>query len=146
MSNYGHKTYTPEQTKEQWRESCAREGKVATHHAATRRQREKTGSVDLNRTETYFNNKKTHPEVSTYDSTFHVQEGYCSKLKRDDLQHTQGLNVLAEEEHKPVPVLANSVYGHRAPLEMPNREHVRVALVKREFYRSHSTNLSPELQ
>ena len=30
MSNYGHKTYTPEQMKEQWRESVERETKVGT--------------------------------------------------------------------------------------------------------------------
>ena len=53
----------------------------------------------------------------------------------------QGLNVHDEERSKGVPVLSNSVYGHRIPLEYPTREHVRVAVVKREFYRSCGTNM-----
>ena len=83
MSNYGHKTYTPEQTKEQWRESCTREHRISDSHGATKK-RESGGSQDL-----YFNTRKTHDKVSSYDRGFHVVEGYSQKLKRDDLQHTQ---------------------------------------------------------
>ena len=36
MSNYGYKTYTPEQIKEVWRESTARESKIAEQHNATK--------------------------------------------------------------------------------------------------------------
>lgn len=36
MSNYGYKSYTPEQVKEQWRESTVREAKTARLHAANR--------------------------------------------------------------------------------------------------------------
>ena len=142
MSNYGYKTYTPEQTKEQWREAVERENKVSKLHSATKKEK---GSKQLDITDraSYFNNEKTHPQVLTYDRTFHVKEGYCSKLKRDDLEHTQGLSVHSEEVGKSVPVLMSSVYGHRPPLETPDREHVRVGLVKREFYRFCGTNMNP---
>ena len=36
MSNYGLKTYTPEQIKELWRESTTREIKIACQHNATK--------------------------------------------------------------------------------------------------------------
>ena len=72
----------------------------------------------------------------------------CNSFKIcDEIQTSfvlQGLNVHDEERSKGVPVLSNSVYGHRIPLEYPTREHVRVAVnavVKREFYRSCGTNM-----
>lgn len=140
MSNYGYKTYTPEQMKEQWRESVERERNLAKAHSAAK----KVNLPDPSTAGTnYFANEKTYPEISSYDRTFHVEEGYCSKLKRDDLQHTQGLNVHAEEEGKGVPVLMSSVYGHRPALETPDRKHVRVALVKKEFYQSCGANVNP---
>lgn len=142
MSNYGLKSYTPEQVKEQWRESVDRENKVCRFHMATKKM-EESKQFDTSLRVSYFNNKKTYPQISTFDHTFHVEEGYSSKLKRDDLQHTQGLDVHAEEVDKSVPVLSSSVYGHRQPLETPDRHHVRVGLVKREFYRSCGTNLNP---
>ena len=61
---------------------------VTKHHASNRKASE-TQRVDTRQQLTYFNNSKTHSHVSTYDRTFHAPEGYCSKLKRDDLQHTQ---------------------------------------------------------
>ena len=66
-----------------------------------------------------------------------MKEGYSCKLKRDDLEHTIGLNVHSEEVSKPVPILSSSVYGHPVlkPLETPDRKYVRVATVKKEFYR-----------
>ena len=54
----------------------------------------------------------------------------------------QGLDVEGEERERAVPVLTNSVYGHRQPLETPDRQHVRVGLVRREFYRATGTNIS----
>ena len=48
---------------------------------------------------------------------------------------------MGEEKDKAVPVLANSVYGHRQALETPDRKHVRVGLVRREFYRATGTNI-----
>lgn len=90
MSNYGHKTYTPEQAKQQWRESCTREHKINDTHTAIKKMRRTSGEQDLaKKTENYFNTDKTHDKVSSYDRGFHTEEGYSQKLKRDDLQHTQ---------------------------------------------------------
>ncbi len=89
----------------------------------------------------YFDNQKTYTLMSTYDRTFHIKEGYCMKLKRDDMEHTQRLNVHAEEVNKDVPIVTSSEYGHRPPLEHPHRKHVRIGLVQREFYRSCGTNI-----
>ena len=90
MSNYGHKTYTPEQTKEQWRESCTRERRISDGHGPSRKARRESGELELApQTENYFNTRKTHGAVSSYDRGFHTEEGYSQKLKRDDLQHTQ---------------------------------------------------------
>ena len=70
---------------------------------------------------------------STYDRMFHVEEGYSSKLKRDDLQHTQGLNVNAEEVGKTVVcvlgqgVMINrlmSVYGRAFLLRGESTKHL----------------------
>ena len=41
MSNYGRKTYTPEQVKEMWRESTDKEAKIAKGHNATQQLAEK---------------------------------------------------------------------------------------------------------
>ena len=91
MSNYGHKTYTPEQTKEQWRESCTREHRISSDHRATKKRRESGDHLGARKGENYFNTHKTYPKASSYDRGFHIVEGYSSKLKRDDLQHTQVL-------------------------------------------------------
>ena len=117
---------------------------ITKYHAASKKATE-CSPIDTLTTErvNYFNNAKSYQCVSTYDRTFHVKEGYSSKLKRDDREHTQGLNVHAEENQKQVPVLTSSVYGHRDPLEHPDRKHVRVGLVKRDFYRSCGTNMTP---
>ena len=62
-----------------------------------------------------------------------MEEGYSSKLKRDDLKHTIGLDVHSEEVAKAVPTLSNSVYGHPVlhHLETPDRKYVRVATVNK---------------
>ena len=36
MSSYGYKPYNPEQIKEQWRETTAREVKISQQHATTK--------------------------------------------------------------------------------------------------------------
>lgn len=91
--------------------------------------------LDLAKTPTYFNNEKKSNSKSTYDRMFHIQHGYCSSIHRDDREHTQGLDVNTEEKSKKVPMLSSTVYGHRPPLEVQSRMHVRVGLVKRDFYR-----------
>ncbi|XP_073232585.1 cilia- and flagella-associated protein 90-like [Porites lutea] len=151
MSNYGLKTYTPEQIKEQWRESMKRESRLRDAHLITSSCSEeltKAWKTNFSRhfssdvaVQNYFNTNKQHERVSNYDRTFHIKSGYCSKLHRDDREHTRGLNVNAEEQIKAVPVLSSSLYGHRPPLENPSRRHVRVATVKRDFYRHSGTNI-----
>ena len=37
-----------------------------------------------------------HKIVSTYDRQFHLEQGYHSKLARDDRKHVLGLNVNSE--------------------------------------------------
>ena len=34
--------------------------------------------------------------MSIYDRRFHIEHGYCQKLRRDDRRHALGLNVQAE--------------------------------------------------
>lgn len=141
MANYGWKSYTPEQIKAQWRESVHRENAITKGHSATKKAQEMS-KVDANTPPiNYFSNQKMYAPISTYDCTFQVKEGYNSKLKRDDQQHTQGLNVHGEEVEKDVPILMSSEYGHRPSLECPDRSHVRIGSVRREFYRSCGTNL-----
>ena len=70
MSNYGVKTYTPEQMKEQWRESVERENKATR---ATRKAVLEAAAADVCQPVSYFNNEKSHAVVSTYDRTFHIK-------------------------------------------------------------------------
>ncbi|XP_015749268.1 PREDICTED: uncharacterized protein C5orf49 homolog [Acropora digitifera] len=152
MANYGLKTYTHEQKKEQWRESMRTETRFRRTHVITSGRNEalsKAWKIKFSRhlcnaevdNQNYFNTKKQHDKVSNYDRTFHIKTGFCSKLHRDDREHTRGLNVNAEEKTKAVPVLSSSLYGHRPLLETPSRRHVRVATVKRDFYRQSGTNI-----
>ena len=91
MSNYGHNTYTAEQTKEQCRESCTRERRICEGQRTAREARGESGELDTGSSlsANYFNTRKTHAEVTSYDRSFNTEEGYDQKLKRDDLQHTQ---------------------------------------------------------
>ncbi|XP_033103180.1 uncharacterized protein C5orf49 homolog [Anneissia japonica] len=78
---------------------------------------------------------------STYDRLFHAEEGFHSKIHRDDRQHTMNLNVYSEESSKQIPVLSSSAYGHGKPLEVPSRQHARIERVVKGFYRTRGTNL-----
>ncbi|XP_048576658.1 uncharacterized protein LOC5518058 [Nematostella vectensis] len=153
MSNYGLKTYTAEQAKEQWRESVKGESRCRDKRMITTcRNRDlcRAWKVEYSRylsgeqpldSISYFNNGKQQTRVLTYDRMFKIKQGYCSKLHRDDRQHTDAFDVHAEECEKAVPVLTSSQYGRRPPLETPQRKHVRVATVKRDFYRYSGTNI-----
>ncbi|XP_028392601.1 uncharacterized protein C5orf49 homolog [Dendronephthya gigantea] len=145
-SCYGVQEYSPEAIKEQWREfmrvlytfttyfrECVKKCNLAYYKLDV--QKKRTNAEDSSKSLTYFNNNKKNDTKSTYDRTFHIQHGYCSRIHRDDREHTQGLDVHAEEQSKAVPILSSSVYGHRPPLEVPSRQHVRVGQVKRDFYR-----------
>ena len=142
-SNYGVKTFTPEEIKNEWIENVERAQRIRKNHKCAMQEREgiekvKNGEISQI---SYFNNNKQHAVSSTYDRQFHVKHGYHSKLRRDDREHTLGLNVHAEEHSKKVPILSSTTYGHRQPLEMPPRKHTRVALVQRDFYRNCGTNI-----
>ena len=52
---------------------------------------------------------------------------------------------LMQEKQKAVPSLSSSIYGHhlREQIDVPERKHARVALIKSEFYRHNGTNLEP---
>lgn len=135
MSCYGRKTYPPVQVEEQWRESVKSEHRIAKSHLASKARDPANATVDLKPINCY-NNAKDHKERSLYDMTFHFPENFCGKLKRDDMQYTQGLDINAEERTKAVPTLSSSVYGHRPPLEKLERQYAREELVKKDFYRS----------
>ena len=64
----------------------------------------------------------------------------CHQAHRSHVLLTY-LNLCLLEQIKAVPVLSSSLYGHRPPLEKPSRRHVRVATVKRDFYRHSGTNI-----
>ena len=68
---------------------------------------------------------------SSYSATDYISVHY----------NIQGLDVAGEERARRVPALSSSEYGHRPPVETPDRHHVRVGLVKREFYRATGTNI-----
>ena len=143
MSNYKKKWYTPEQQKLQWEEAVRHENEVTKTHPVNKDKsaEEFLNSQEAESAQTYFNNKKSHAVSYTYDQSFHIEEGYNSKLKRDDRLHNVGLKVNEEERSKPVPILSSSVYGQRSPLEQTNNEHFRVAYVRRDFYRSSGTKI-----
>lgn len=134
MSSYGLNRYTAVQVEEQWRESVEHERRIAKLHPATK-AREPINVSGLKPINCY-NNVKTRKEISAYDRTFHFPDSYCAKLKRDDMQYTQGRDVNSEESVKTVPTLTSSVYGHRSPIEKPERKHAREELVKKDFYRA----------
>lgn len=53
----------------------------------------------------------------------------------------QGLQVHDEEVSKAVPVLSSSVYGHRPPIDVLDKQHVRVGVVQKDFYRHRGINV-----
>ncbi|XP_057292197.1 cilia- and flagella-associated protein 90-like [Hydractinia symbiolongicarpus] len=142
-SNYGLKTYTPEETKNQWKETVNRQRLIHMNHKCAEKERKEIKEFKLGNVKnlSYFNNNKEHCLVSAYDRQFHAEEGYHSKLTRDDRKHMLGLNVNFEERPKKVPILSSSAYGHRKPLEHAQRKFCRVALVRRDFYRDCGTNI-----
>lgn len=142
-SNYGLKTYTPEETKNQYKQHVEKHRHIRNAHKAAANENNKKN--DTPEEISYFNNNKKHSVVSAYDRQFHIKEGYQSKFKRDDRKyHVLDPNFNSEESSKTVPNLSSSVYGHRQPLEKPPRKHCRVAF-KADFYRNCGTNINPHL-
>ncbi|XP_071948344.1 cilia- and flagella-associated protein 90-like [Antedon mediterranea] len=148
MSNYGRKIPTPEEVKLRWIEIVRREKNIRKNHLATKGDGSEqwpgikpASEEELKEKRTYFNNNKQYQPSSTYDRLFHVEEGFHSKIHRDDRQHTMNLNVFSEESSKQIPVLSSSAYGHGISLEVPSRQHARVERVVKGFYRTRGTNL-----
>ena len=75
MSQYGLKTYTPEEEKEQWRELVEREEKMSRHHTSRKlKEREKSANEpesDSSQQQpeklSYFDNNKEYEKTTTYD-------------------------------------------------------------------------------
>lgn len=96
---------------------------------------------------TAFNSKKEEKYAnSTYDRLFREDKGYNNKLHRDDREHakSRGLTVNDEEKIKTVPSLSSSEYGHRLHMcaDSQDRQHVRIAHVRTEFYRRNGIETS----
>ncbi|KAM5158258.1 cilia- and flagella-associated protein 90 [Mantella aurantiaca] len=94
----------------------------------------------------YQNNKEDY--IPAYDSIFKRSEFYDEKLHRDDRAHAKhkGLDLHNEEISRLVPVLSSSEYGRHLHLNVDkvNREHVRVGVVRLEFYRKSGMSKSLE--
>ena len=119
-SNYGLKTYTPEEMKNQWKQHVEKHRLMRVAHKSANEERQKIAKIKEGFREeiSYFNNNKQHFPVSAYDRQFHVEQGYQSKLARDDRKHhVLDPNFNSEESNKTVPILSSSAYGHRQPLE-----------------------------
>lgn len=69
MSNYGAKTYNPEEQKRQWKEHVQKEIKTQTNHPIVRSILKKKGvtkallDTDIN----YYNSQKQYDKNGTYD-------------------------------------------------------------------------------
>jgi len=96
---------------------------------------------------TAFNSFKEDNPNKTYDRLFRKELGYNNKLHRCDREHakSRGLTVNSEEKVKEVPTLASSEYGHRLNMhkDHSDRQHVRIAHVRSEFYRRTGVTNTP---
>jgi len=100
----------------------------------------RTNRIGVPKERNCFNSDiKEHYPGSRYDRQFHKEEGYNNKLHRCDraFAKSRGLTVNDEEVQKEVPTLSSTIYGHYLDMHTDHndRQHVRVAHVKAEFYR-----------
>jgi hypothetical protein len=81
---------------------------------------------------------------SQYERLFHGRTNYDPKMHRDDRANanSKGLSVNEEERRRKVPSLSSSHYGFRQPLETPNGDVRRVAIVKSEFFNGNRISLN----
>ncbi|KAJ8268306.1 hypothetical protein COCON_G00134780 [Conger conger] len=95
---------------------------------------------------TYFNCDSKAQETFMYDCINRRSEGYDNKLHRDDREHAKGrgLEIHREELSRPIAVRSSSEYGRRPPFLMykPDRQFVRVAHVRSEFFRKNGITQS----
>ncbi|XP_069814387.1 cilia- and flagella-associated protein 90 isoform X1 [Dendropsophus ebraccatus] len=86
--------------------------------------------------------------ISAYDSIFKRSQSYNEKLHRDDRKYAKhnSLDLYTEEAARPVPVLSSSEYGRHIQhnVDNVNREHVRIGLVRLDFYRKNGISKSLE--
>ncbi|MEE6465574.1 hypothetical protein FKM82_006599 [Ascaphus truei] len=98
--------------------------------------------------QSYFYQQSKEDYIPTYDSLFKRPEGYNEKLHRSDREHAKhnGLDIHSEEIARPVAVLTSSEYGRHLHLHVDkvNREHVRIGLVRLDFYRKNGISKSVE--
>ena len=73
-------------------------------------------------------------------STLRGLFGFSDTLVKVTPNTEETLFCFDQEKDKAVPILSSSAYGHRKPLEPPSRQHVRVGLIKRDFYRACGPN------
>ncbi|XP_069469944.1 cilia- and flagella-associated protein 90 [Ambystoma mexicanum] len=98
--------------------------------------------------QSYFNQAIKAGQMYTYDTVFKRPTGYDAKLHRDDRGHAQhkGLDIHGQEAARPMHVLASSECGRHLKLQADHvtREHVRIGLVRLEFYRKNGISKSVE--
>ncbi|XP_056376707.1 cilia- and flagella-associated protein 90 [Hyla sarda] len=96
----------------------------------------------------YFYQKNKEEHISAYDSIFKRPHSYNEKLHRDDRKYAKhnSLDLYTEEAARPVPVLSSSEYGRylQRNVDNVNREHVRIGLVRMDFYRKNGISKSLE--
>ncbi|KAM8967402.1 cilia- and flagella-associated protein 90 [Pelodytes ibericus] len=98
--------------------------------------------------QSYFYQQNKDELIPTYDTIFKRPQGYNEKLHRDDREHAKhnGLDIHAEESCRPVAVLSSSEYGRHLQLhaDKVNRDHVRIGVVRLDFYRKNGICKSVE--
>lgn len=81
----------------------------------------------------------TSPPIRLYDHFHLVDHSWDQKVAKEALRNLTKYKISArEEEHyRDVPVLSNSVYGHRLhkPVEELRRHHVRIAHLRSNVFR-----------
>ncbi|XP_069814388.1 cilia- and flagella-associated protein 90 isoform X2 [Dendropsophus ebraccatus] len=96
----------------------------------------------------YFCQQSKEEHISAYDSIFKRSQSYNEKLHRDDRKYAKhnSLDLYTEEAARPVPVLSSSEYGRHIQhnVDNVNREHVRIGLVRLDFYRKNGISKSLE--
>ena len=155
MSNYGGKELSPDAKDNLWKECNRKYRKIHKEHLSTRgngtdiwpgvkvwTQEEKDNP------ECYYSKTKKHEHVFNYDRMFHQEEGYNSKLHRDDRQHTVGLDIQAEEHQRSVPVLSSTEYGRHVerPLEERVTCYKRIERVHKGFYKPRGTGIPSSME
>ncbi|XP_075067401.1 cilia- and flagella-associated protein 90 [Mixophyes fleayi] len=96
----------------------------------------------------YFYQQCKEECIPTYDSIFKRPRSYNEKLHRDDRTHSKhhSWNIHTEEISRPVPVLSSSEYGRHLQhhVDKVTRDHVRIGLIRLEFYRKNGMSKSVE--